>query len=368
MKVVQILPRLQEGGVERGVVELNREMVRRGIESHVISLGGSLVDQILKHGGGHTVLDVTRKNPFTAPLRVLRLRRELQGIKPDVVDVRSRVPAWLFLWANRSLHIPWVSSVHGFNSVNYYSSIMTRGDRVVCVSHPVADFIREQYSVDSSKIRVVHRGLDPESFQSELSSEEKISELRHELGIPTDGRIVLVSGRITRLKGIDTMLKALAVAKQKETNLYAVIVGGAAAKSKDLIGEYIQLTKDLRVEEKVRFVGSRGDLPIFYAMSDLLVSCSRKPESFGRSLLESMAMGTPVITPALGGALDIINENQNGLFYQANSHEDLANTILRGLQIEWDVSAIQKTATETFSLNRMIDGTLKVYEEIVPRK
>jgi glycosyltransferase involved in cell wall biosynthesis len=170
------------------------------------------------------------------------------------------------------------------------------------------------------------------------------------------------------LKGIDTMLKALAVAKQKEPNLYAVIVGGAAAKSKDLIGEYIQLARDLRVEEKVRFVGSRGDLPIFYAMSDLLVSCSRKPESFGRSLLESMAMGTPVITPALGGALDIINENQNGLFYQANSHEDLANTILRGLQIEWDVSAIQKTATETFSLNRMIDGTLKVYEEIVPRK
>lgn len=364
MKVLQILPRLQEGGVERGVVELNRELVRRSIESHTISFGGKLVKQLVQDGGAHTQLDVASKNILTAPWRVAQLRRELRKIQPDVVDVRSRVPAWLFHFANKTLRLPWVTSVHGFNSVGFYSRIMTRGDLVVCVSNPVSEYIQLHYPVEKARIRVVHRGLDPETFHPGLTSPQKIQELKAELQIPAEARVALVSGRITRLKGIDTFLKGLALARQTQPQLYGLIVGGAAEKSKSLVEELKQQATSLGLEKFVQFAGSRSDLPTVYAMADILISCSRKPESFGRSLLEAMAMGTPVLSAKQGGALDIIREGENGLFFEANDAESLARSLTLSLETLWSASAIQKFPTQKFGLAQMVGETLNIYFEL----
>lgn len=365
MKVLQILPRLQEGGVERGVVELNRELVRRSIESHTISFGGKLVNQLVQDGGAHTQLDVASKNILTAPWRVAQLRRELRKIQPDVVDVRSRVPAWLFHFANKTLQIPWVTSVHGFNSVSFYSRIMTRGDLVVCVSNPVSEYIQLHYPVEKARIRVVHRGLDPETFHPGLTSPQKIQDLKAELQIPAEARVALVSGRITRLKGIDTFLKALALARQTRPQLFGLIVGGAAEKSKPLVEELKQQAEALGLNGAVLFAGSRADLPTVYAMADMLVSCSRKPESFGRSLLEAMAMGTPVLSAKQGGALDIVREGENGLFFEANDAESLARSLAQSFETSWSSSTIQKFPEQDFNLDQMIEGTLNVYRELL---
>ena len=78
MKIVQILPELNEGGVERGTVELSRELVKLGHESIVISAGGKLEEQVVKDGGRHVTLDVCSKNPFTAPFRMNKLRKILE--------------------------------------------------------------------------------------------------------------------------------------------------------------------------------------------------------------------------------------------------------------------------------------------------
>ena len=117
MRIVQLLPELNEGGVERGVVELNREYVKLKIESYVISAGGKLENQINLDGGKHIKFDVCSKNIFTVFSRVVKLKKILKEIKPDIIHVRSRVPAWLIYFANKSLQIKVVSTVHGFNSV-----------------------------------------------------------------------------------------------------------------------------------------------------------------------------------------------------------------------------------------------------------
>ena len=133
LRVVQLLPALNEGGVERGVVELNREYVARGIESLVISRGGKLVPEIERHGGRHITLDVASKNPLTVPFRAMRLRRVLRELRPSIVHARSRVPAWLCMLANRRPRFPFVTTVHGLNSVNPYSRVFSFGDRVMWV-------------------------------------------------------------------------------------------------------------------------------------------------------------------------------------------------------------------------------------------
>ena len=134
MRIVQVIPELNEGGVERGVVELNREFVKKGIESFVISAGGKLENQINLDGGNHIKFDVCSKNIFTAFSRVNALKKILKEINPDIIHVRSRVPAWLVYFANKKLNIKVVSTVHGFNSVGFYSSIMQKSDAVICVS------------------------------------------------------------------------------------------------------------------------------------------------------------------------------------------------------------------------------------------
>ena len=145
MKTLQLVPAMEQGGVERGVVEVNRAMIAEGWENVVVSAGGRLVSEITGAGGRHLTLDVKSKNPFTYFSRSEKLRRILEAERPDVVCVHSRVPAWLFVRANRALALKWISFAHGANSVSAYSAVMTRGDLVVTPSGYIASRLKENY-------------------------------------------------------------------------------------------------------------------------------------------------------------------------------------------------------------------------------
>ncbi|MDR2849249.1 MAG: glycosyltransferase, partial [Verrucomicrobiota bacterium] len=190
MHILQILPALDEGGVERGTVELNREFVRRGHASTVISSGGRLVEALARGGGRHVQLDVKSKNPLTVPSRVAALRRALAEARPDIVHFRSRVPGWLFTLANRRLGLPFVSTVHGFNSVGAYSRIMTAGRRVICPSAAVADYIAAHYGTPADKIRLIPRGVDPQLFDPARTDAAFMADFRRRHGL--EGRFVVL--------------------------------------------------------------------------------------------------------------------------------------------------------------------------------
>ena len=127
MKVLQVLPNLNSGGVERGTVEFARELVKQGHESFVMSNGGRLVAQLESEGSGHIHQPVHRKSLWT--LRLVRpVRKLLQELKPDIIHVRSRAPAWIIWLAWRKLPVATrprlVSTFHGLYSVNFYSAVM----------------------------------------------------------------------------------------------------------------------------------------------------------------------------------------------------------------------------------------------------
>ena len=157
---MQFLPELNEGGVEVETIELSRELTNLGHESIVISNGGKQVKRIEIDGGKHIKFNVASKNPFTAVWRVYKLRQILKELNPDVVHARSRVPAWLAYLANKTLRVPFVTTVHGFNSVNKYSEIMTKGDAVICVSNGIKDYIQKHYNTPSEKITIIPGGID----------------------------------------------------------------------------------------------------------------------------------------------------------------------------------------------------------------
>src|SRR5258708_16576577 len=164
LTVVQLLPALNAGGVERSVLEIGRALVAAGHRSIVISAGGRLQEKLVAQGSEHITLDIGRKS--LATLRHVRsLRRLFSKLRPDIVHARSRLPAWLARFALRGVRAPkphFITTVHGLNSPSFYSSILTRGERVICVSNAVRDYILLHYSrTDPTRLTVVPRYFVP---------------------------------------------------------------------------------------------------------------------------------------------------------------------------------------------------------------
>ena len=361
MKIVQVLPELNEGGVERGVVELNREYTKLGFDSQVISNGGKLVETIKKDGGTHYTFDVCSKNILSIFSRVKALTKLLKNINPDIIHVRSRVPAWLVFLANKNLGIKVVSTVHGFNSVSFYSKIMTKSDAVICVSNSIKEYIQKNYQTKEELISVIPRGVDLKLFKPSSVDENFISNFKKEYNLD-DSFVVSSVGRVTQLKDYETFIKAISLIKKEKQNIKALIVGGVRSDKEDYLKSLKSLIKDLALEENIIFTGSQSKIAEIYSLSDVVVSSSKKPESFGRAVAEAIAMNTPVIATNHGGVKDIIVENENGFFFEVGDEKKLFKKILDSLALEFDG---YNYISNNFSLENMLEKNLEIYERLL---
>lgn len=361
MHIVQLLPELNQGGVERGAVELSRELVKRGHQSTVISAGGSQAAQIEQDGGRHITLDVCSKNPLTVLKRVTDLRRLISDLSPSILHARSRVPAWLTWFANKKLKIPFVTTVHGFNSISPYSAIMTKGDAVICVSNPVKEYIQKNYGTPDEKITVIHRGINPAEFDPEKLDHSWIDSFKTKFDL--NGKFVVTAvGRITELKDYETFIRAIADSAQTVPDIRGLIVGGVRHDKQNYFDRLQALVKELHAEGQIVFADSHSRMPEIYALSDVLVSCSKKPESFGRTLIEAMAMNTPVIAARHGGALDIIEEGVNGFLFTPGRSDQLSEAILR--QNGTPHASLREYVLRRFTLDQMVEKTIRVYQRL----
>jgi len=363
MRIVQLVPAMEQGGVERGVVEMNRALVRAGCENTVVSAGGRLVERIVADGGRHVELDVKSKNPLTYLPRALALRRVLREIAPDVVVAHSRVPAWLFVWANRTLGLKWITFAHGANSVSRYSRIMTAGDLTVTPSRYIADYLKDAYAIQEEKLRVIPRAIERDKFDTSALDKDFIAAKRAEWGVEGH-RVVMGLGRITQLKGYDTLIKATAVVRRSVPEVKTVIVGEAEALRKDVEASLYALVRELGLEDAVVFAGNQQKVAECLSIADVVASANtRKPEAFGRSMAEALAMNRPVVATAFGGALDIVEDGVNGFLVppaRADA-EGFADALLRALAK--DFGDVRTPALEKFSFERMVSRALAVYGE-----
>jgi len=361
MKIVQVLPELNEGGVERGVVELNREYSKLGFDSIVISNGGKLVSQINSDGGTHITFDVCSKNILTSFQRVKELRKILKELKPDIIHVRSRVPAWLVHFANKKLNIKVVSTVHGFNSVSFYSKIMTKADAVICVSNSIKEYIQKHYNTQDSIISVIPRGVDLGLFNPNNLDEEFICDFKDKYNLK-DEFIVSSVGRITQLKDYETFINAIFILKNKNINIKALIVGGVREDKQDYLLNLKKQIKKLDLEENIVFTGSQSKIAEIYSLSNVVVSSSKKPESFGRAVAEALALNTPVVASNHGGVKDIIIENENGYFFDVGNTEELSFKIVEANKLSFDG---YNYISKSFSLSNMLEKNITIYNQTI---
>jgi glycosyltransferase involved in cell wall biosynthesis len=365
MKIVQILPELNEGGVERGTLELSRELVKLGHESVVISHGGKLVTQLEREGALHVKLDVCSKNPLSAPCRILKLYWNLKTLRPDILHARSRVPAWMVFFANAFLRIPFVTTVHGLNSVSPYSKIMTKGDQVICVSEIVQDYILKHYQPEPTKLTVIQRGVDLAHFNPEYLDNTFIETFKTQFAMHTKFVITSV-GRITWLKDYETFIEAIAIARRTYPDIVGVIVGGIREDKTN----YFQSLKDLALQfdvaEHIVFTGSQTHMPEIYALSNVVVNASLKMGNVARTVTEALAMNTPVIATTYEGLNNVIVDDVNGYIIKTKDPEDLAAKIIRAHQQSF--ANIREKLNPEFTLDALVQSTIGVYEKLIHEK
>lgn len=363
MKIIQILPELSSGGVERGTLELASHLVETGHESIVISGGGRLVERLTKSGTRHIQLPVGKKSPLSLGL-VRPLRKLFQSEAPDIIHLRSRVPAWLAWLAWRKLPVSsrprLVTTVHGFYSVSRWSEIMCRGERVICVSESIKNYVLTRYPrTEAERLRVIPRGVSPSDypygFQPGTEWRKRFSE---EFPETVGRKLLTLPGRITRLKGHEDLLAILA--KLPDTlKAHAVIAGGTHPRKLAYLEELKTKVREAGLGDRVTFTGNRDDLREILAISDLVLSLTRQPESFGRTTLEALAMGIPVAGYDHGG----VGEQLERLFppgrLAPNDPEESAERIEQLLGGHPAVSQ-----PNPFTLNRMLEDTVATYQEL----
>lgn len=360
--VAQILPALQEGGVERGTLEISEALTRRGHRSLVISAGGSMVEALLSHGADHVQMAVGDKSPWTFRL-VPELRRLLVEAQVDILHARSRFPAWLAFLAWRGLppagRPRFVTTVHGLYSVNAYSAVMTRGERVIAVSNAVRRYLLDNYRrLDPERIEVIHRGVDDAVFYPEYRPNPDWTSRWASVYPALKGRVVVtLAGRLTRLKGHEDFIELIARLSGEGLPVHGLVVGDDMGKRQ----RYAASLKAsvARRDLPITFTGRRGDLRDIFATTDVVVSLSRKPESFGRTVLEALALGVPVVGYDHGGVGEILK----ACFPQgAVPPGDLQAVVETILAIHTQNLKVQ--TRNPFPLDHMLEATLRIYEKL----
>jgi glycosyltransferase involved in cell wall biosynthesis len=363
MKIIQILPELNAGGVERGTLEVGKYLTELGHESIVISNGGRLVEQLEAEGSRHITLPVHKKH-LKSLKQVKVLRRLFEQERPDIIHLRSRVPAWIAWLAWRKMdpltRPRLVTTVHGFYSVNSYSKIMTRGEAVICVSNSVKDYVLKNYpEVPEDKLTVIHRGVAPSELEYGYQAPEEWQKEWYAAFPETkDRKLLTLPGRITRLKGHEDLLKVIAALK--DSNYHGLIVGGAHPKKIEYLDEIKELARTMRVADKITFTGHRSDLPNILSISSIVCSLTQQPESFGRTTLEALALGKPVIGYEHGGVGEILDTLLPAGKIPLGDTEGIVDRVK-----EWQHHPVKPAQTHPFTLQKMLSQTTELYQTLI---
>ena len=358
MKVLQILPELNVGGVETGTIDFAKYLVEHGHQSMVVSNGGELVAALESQGSKHYTLPVHKKSLWTIIQMIKPLRKIIREEKVDIVHARSRVPAWIAYFACRKTNASFITTCHGFYKNHFFSRIMGRAKLVIVPSQAIARHMIDHYGVPASGIRCIPRGVDLSKFPSAKEYVQGKSSY-----------IVASIGRITPLKGHTYFLQAMAQVIRLMPYVKVWIIGSPPRGKEYYQRELEMLATRLGIKDHVEFLGNRRDIPELFKKIDLLVLSTVTPESFGRVILEAQVMGVPVVATRVGGVVDIIEDGKTGILVTAKDPETMAKEVTRVLNDKRlgqnFVEEAQKKLKENFTLEKMAERTLAVYEELL---
>ena len=375
MKILQVLPALEQGGVERGTLEIAAALTAAGIPNAVASAGGRLVHALDDLGVEHFQLPLDRKNPFVLRGCAKKLAEYCKEEAVSLMHVRSRAPAWAVKWASEMCGVPWLATFHGVYGTSPkflkipYNRVMLKGERTIAVSNYVRQHILATYKdADPEKVVLIHRGADTDVFRPDAVPRD-IAEAKKtkQYGFEKDSPVITLPGRLTRWKGQEIFIEALGMMRNHR---YGVLILGSDQGRTDYSDHLRTIAGRLPDETRVVFRSHTSEIPVVYAMSDIVVNASSaQPEAFGRTIPEAQASGCLVLATAHGGACETIKDGETGFLVPPGDAKAMAAKLDEMLEMSAEakskmrVAAVESVRAD-FSTAKMCEKTLAIYREL----
>ncbi len=373
--ILQVLPELKSGGVERGTIEIAKAGVQLGYKMIVTSNGGNLVGQLENAGVKHIFLPLATKNPFTIIGNIKRIRNIIKEYNVNIVHARSRAPAWSAYFAAKKAKCRFITTFHGSYSYNnplkkLYNSVMTKGEVVIAISNFIKEHVIKDYHVDAKKVKLIPRGVDLDQFTRDKVHKIRIINMAAHFSIELDVPVILLPGRFARWKGQSYLIDALSLIKDEK---FVCILAGYDKKHQKYYKELEKQVKEKGLFHKVRMIGEIKDMPALYSLSDIVISSSVKPEAFGRVAIEGQAMEKMVVATNLGGSCETVIDGETGWLVKPNDVEGFAKTLKEVLNVGVNkrkeiITKARKNIEDNFSMESMVKRTFAVYKEVLGKK
>lgn len=368
--ILQVVPALVSGGVERGTVEITEAIAEAGFQALVASAGGPMVAEVERAGGRHITLPLASKAPAAIWRNAASLAALVREEGVAILHARSRAPAWSALLAARRSGARFVTTYHGaynegFPGKRLYNSVMARGQRVIAVSHFIGDLVAQRHGVGPDRLRVIPRGVDPRRFDPAAVDPARVAALRAAWGVPPGAPVVLLPGRLTRWKGQSVLVEAMA---KLDIPAIAVLAGGGG----DAYAADLRTRADaLGLGGRLVVAGHVEDLAVALLAADVVVHASTDPEAFGRTVIEAQVMARPVIASDLGAPRQTVEEGATGWRTPPGDAAALAAALARVLAMDPAARAAIGEAARAAVLRHyttaaMQAATLAVYRELLP--
>jgi glycosyltransferase involved in cell wall biosynthesis len=370
--ILQVVPALVTGGVERGTLEIAQAITEADGVALVASAGGRLVASLERVGGRHIALPLNRKTPFAIWRNARALAAVIRREGVALVHARSRAPAWSAWLACRWTGARFVTTYHGAYGEDLplkrrYNAVMAKGERVIAISRFIANLVRERHHVDPAHIRTIPRGVDPAIFDPGIVAPDRLARLASSWRLPDGVPTVVLPGRLAGWKGQGVLIAALAQLARRD--VHCILVGSDEGKRR-YVARLIRQARGLGVADRLRLVGNCDDMPAALMLSDVVVHASVQPEAFGRVVIEAQAMGRPVIASDLGGPVETVEHGVTGWRVAPGDPAALAAAIDHALALPADerqalAARARAAVLRGYTTRAMQDATLDVYEELL---
>jgi glycosyltransferase involved in cell wall biosynthesis len=370
--VLQVLPALVTGGVERGTIDLAAALKEAGWTAIVASAGGPMARELDRIGVQHIEGPFDSKNPLRMRANVAVLADIVRTHRVDIVHARSRAPAWSARAAARQAGAHFLPTFHAaYNTGGWlglkkkYNAVMASGERVIAISDFVGEHVHRVYHTSLDRLRVIPRGIDMARFDPARVAQLRLVNLIEAWKLFDGQPVVTLPGRLTHWKGQDVMIEALARLQRRD--LRVLFVGSGRPGQAEALQRKIA---EAGLEAVVQLTGECSDMPAAYMLSDVVVSPATEPEAFGRVIVEAQAMGRPVIASDLGAGREVVRPGETGLLVPPGDASQLAMALDKMLKLskgerERMGEAGRNFVSSTYTRDLMCARTIAVYGEVL---
>jgi len=375
--LLQVVPELETGGAEQTTLDVARAVIAAGGQALVATRGGRMTARLQSDGARLAQMPVQSKNPLVMLGNAARLVDLIRHEKVSLVHARSRAPAFSALSAAQFTKTPFVATYHGVYKAQsglkrWYNAVMTRGDLVIANSDYTRDHVLAEHHLDPAKVVSIPRGIDLDRFNPSWVTPDRVAALRQSWGIEdADVRTkFLLAGRLTRIKGHQTIIEAAAMLKSQGRTDFLVIFAGDDQGRTGYGEELAAAIAEAGLANQLRIVGHCNDMPAAYLLADVAILPTVVPESFGRAAVEPQAMGRPVIASNHGGTTETVADGVTGWLAPPANAGAWAMAMARAIELgltkraEMGQAGINRTR-QLYRVDAMCAATLAAYERVL---